>query len=610
MVKIFKKLSFSFVVILFFAVFSGAQAFAASFEASVDRNEIAAGQSFTLMLSLSNASAKSAPDFSVLEKDFTIVSRGQSTQTSIINGSVSSSINWQLTMIAPKVGKYKIPPVSIDTDAGTLKSKEIKITVSKTASLSSQLGKQQIKAISVVADISKKTPYQNEPVLYTVKLIAARNVADVSIPEVEIPDATVEKQGDAKIYDAKLKGRSVKVIEARYLITPLKSGTLKIPAFIFQGQVEAPIQNRRSNSLFNDPFFDMFGGISNYKPFAVASKELHLNVKAPAVSMDPWLPLYSLKMSDNLEGSENAKEGEPLTLSLTMVAQGAVGSILPSLESQISNNSDFKIYADKPETGETISDNGKTITGWREESYSLIPKKSGVLTLPEIKVPWWNITENEISYTTIPERKISVKLGEISSKPVVDNKADTILQKTSDAKSGYEVKENAEASIEQMQIEQDKEIPNYLYILLGVASTIIIILLGLVIYLLRKILEQGSGAENHKEAIISPANEDKISLSAVKNAKTAIELKNILQIYAHQYLNASRNTSLMSIYDVLKEKSPETKKLFSDLDASLYAGNDVDLKQLRDGFYNILKSLNTYKKKHNNKRSLKNINPS
>ncbi len=609
MVKTFKKSIFT---VAFFVLFMSAQAFAASFEASVNRNEVAAGESFRLELSLSGASAKSAPAFSVLEKDFTIVSRGQSTQTTIINGTVSSSINWQLTLIAPKNGHYTIPPVSIDTDAGQLKSNTLAVTVNKSAALSLQLGTAPVQALSVTANVNKKAPYQNEPVLYTVKLIAARSVGDVGIPTFEVPDAIIEKQGEAKIYDAKLQGRPVKIVEARYLITPLKSGSLKIPAFVFQGQIESAVQRQRQRSLFNDPFFGgrspfgMFDNLSSYEPFAVASEEIQLNVKAPAVSMDPWLPLSSLKISDHLDGADKAKASEPITLSLTMLAQGAVGSVLPSLENQITANGDFKIYADKPKIGGSISDDGQSITGWREESYTLIPQKSGTLSLPEIKVPWWNVAENKMAYTTVSAQQINVAAGDVSAKPAVEH--ENRLEKPPIVQESMPVKE-AQPIVP--EIKQEAVLPSYITIVLGMAGALIIALIGLVLYLWWKVSMQGRPSENRKPPTLSPANEDKISLSTIKSAQTAEELKNTIQLFAHQHWNVPRNVSLMSIYALLKEKNPEAKNLFTDLDRALYAGGDIDLEALKKNLCGLLKSSTSDRVKSNrNQEPIKNINPS
>ena len=620
---------FSIAFIVLFSLFITAQAFAASFTANVDRSAVSAGESFRLELSLSGASPKGSPDFTPLEKDFTIVSKGQSSQTTIINNRVSSSINWQLVLIAPIAGDYRIPPLSVDTDEGRLESDALKISVRKSSAPTPQAGASGTtgtapKALSVQTDISNRAPYQNEPVLYTVKLIAARSVGDVGIPEFTVPDAVVEKLGDAKVYDARAGGAPVKVIEARYLITPLKSGSIKIPPYIFQGQVVSDVQRKR-RSLFNDPFFDMpdpfgmfegFGNVATYEPFAIAGNEVTLDVKAPAAAMDPWLPLYDLQISENLSGAENAKVGEPLTLSLTMVARGASGKVLPGLSDQIRENSDFKIYADKPETSEDISKDGKMISGWRQESYTLIPQKSGSLTLPEIKVPWWNIEQGKTAYASVPARTITVAPGTLSQ---TTSAPTTIKQNPAAApdqpKDSTASTSQASTASEKLSVVIDSKqgLSSPLYILIAGLGLMVVVLLGVVIVLWRKLKHWERPGEELVHKPVRAANEDRVSLSVVKKAENAEGLKKALQIYAHQHLGTSRNASLMNIYQTLARNNPqaasaENRQIFLDLDAALYAGKTIDLDRIKEKIVAFLRTKRPESQRdmHSNTR----INPS
>lgn len=595
---------FSIAFILLFSLFITAQAFAASFTARVDRDTVIAGESFRLELSLSGASPNGSPDFAPLEKDFTIVSKGQSSQTTIINNRVSSSINWQLVLIAPKAGDYRIPPLSLDTDEGRLESNPLDISVQKSSASAPQAGAGEAapKTLSVQTDVSNRNPYQNEPVLYTVKLVAARSVGDVGIPEFTVPDAVVEKLGDSKVYDARVGGNPVKVIEARYLITPLKAGKIKIPSYIFQGQIVSDVQRKR-RSLFNDPFFDMpgplsmfegFGNFATYEPFAVAGDEVTLDVKAPAAAMDPWLPLYDLQISDSLSGADNAKAGEPLTLTLTMVAEGASGKILPGLSDQIKENGDFKIYADKPETAEDISKDGKTVNGWRQESYTLIPQKSGSLTLPEIKVPWWNIAEGKIAHASVPSRTISVAPGTLAqtAPPATEQTAPVEPDQTEGDTVSSQVQPQKLTAI----LDRDTQSSfSLLHIVIAILGFLVAVLLCAVIILWHKLKNRERYGEKPAHKPVKAANEDRASLSIIKKAETAQSIKRALQTYAHQHLGTSKNASLMSIYQKLIINNPdaekeENKRIFLDLDAALYAGKTVDLSRIKDKLVILLKA--------------------
>lgn len=214
--------------------------------------------------------------------------------------------------------------------------------------------------------------------------------------------------------------------------------------------------------------------------------------------------------------------------------------------------------------------------------------------------------ENKIAYTTIPAHKINVAAGEVSAKTV--SEPEKLLEKPPSVQKPVSVKKVQTIVPE---IKQKTTFPSYIIMALGIAGALIIALTGLVFYLWQKVSVQDKPLEGRQPPIISPANEDKISLGAIKDAKTAEELKNTLQLFAHQHWNAQRNASLMSIYALLKEKSLEAKKLFSDLDETLYAGGDVDLETLKKNLYTYLKSINSGKKKQGkNSMPMKKINPS
>ena len=164
--------------ILFLAllIFLPLAAHAAQFTASLNGEQIAAGQSFTLELSLSGASARNDPDLSVLQRDFTIIGEGQTSNTSIINGTVSSSTGWELSLIPKHQGTLVIPPVAIETDQGVLRTQSLNLDdVAGQATPAAQTSSSvNLTAAAAVAD-----PYKSQPVRYTVTILARANVTDL-----------------------------------------------------------------------------------------------------------------------------------------------------------------------------------------------------------------------------------------------------------------------------------------------------------------------------------------------------------------------------------------------------------------------------------------------
>jgi len=125
------------IVTILFTLLMPGLAWAAEFTASVNRNRVAVGESFSLKLELSGASANSKPAVSGLKRYFDVTGRGQSSNTVIINGDVSNSTSWTYTLTPKKEGEITIPPVSIETSDGEVSSQAITVSVGKASSLPS-----------------------------------------------------------------------------------------------------------------------------------------------------------------------------------------------------------------------------------------------------------------------------------------------------------------------------------------------------------------------------------------------------------------------------------------------------------------------------------------
>lgn len=594
-----KKLSHVFLVFGFWLMLTQA-AFAASFTASVDQNTVAAGESFTLQLVLSGASPKGSPDFSALSKDFTVYGTSQSSQTTIINGKFSSNIGWNVTLIPKKEGTFTIPSLSVQSDEGTLESQPIQITASTSPNTGSAA---QNSAVYVDAKISKHTLYKNEPVLLTVRLVARKSISDVSISDLQIPGAIVEKKDDPKVYDSILNGQHVKVIEARYMITPLQDGAIKIPGVSFQGQIE-------SQQRVRDPFFNQFGrgvdpfgmmdnlGFASYKPFAVAAQDITLDVKAPPVHMDPWLPSEGVTISDKLDGEDSAKVGEPLTRTLKITAQGLSGSALPGLESQIDPQEHFKVYADKPDTG-TNEEADQSIEGWRKESYTLIPQSSGSLTLPEIKLAWWNTKTNKIDYASVPAKTINVKAGALPQQQSAPAFAPQASSEKNAPQPSMPVKKSSAPQPQQQDIRANNTAPSFpaylTYIIFGLGA-VVLIMAGLIAYLFRKLSLQKHGNQDETASAKSaprPANEDNVKIGDLKKAGTAQALRSFVQTYAHQHWGLTRHASLQDISRYIKHHDEQIDvTALLDLDAALYANGTLNIDEAyKAGLSSLLKAV-------------------
>jgi hypothetical protein len=564
-------------LIVFLCTFN---AFAADFTASIDQNNVNAGDNFTLTLKLSDASAKGEPEVSELKKSFNILGQQQSSSTLIDNGHYTSSKSWGYIISPKKDGNLTIPSLSIQTDEGTLKTEPITLEVGKASALPTHDNDSKV---VISATVNKQNPYKNEPIIYTIQLISKSTLSNVSLGQVTAENAIVEPQGEPKVFDKVQGGIAIKVIEEKYIITPLHTGKMTLPSVMMRGNIAIAKKSISSQFAMMQNFggFDPFAAFNSFEPFAIATNEIALDVRKPYVAMDPWIPASKVDISEDFDESINAKVGEPLTRKITITANGEVGSQLPSLEEQQKTGDDFKVYADKPVIKDEIASD--KITGKREETYTLIPQKSGELTLPEISIPWWDVRNNQIAYAKLPARSIKATPGALvqNPPPAAENKVEKAPQNTDIAPKVVA----ATQPVSQGNI--------ILYAVIAALFLLLLFIFVIVVKLQKKISRLKSGDSTPITKPEKAPKEHILNYKDIAALKTADSLKIFLQIYAHENWGAPKNASIETILMLRPDiKKEDRELLIRDLSAALYAGKKVDIASLKQQLELIIKTTN------------------
>jgi hypothetical protein len=593
-----KKILLSFMGLFFLASVS----LAAEFTASVNRHQVAVGENLLLKLQLSGATAEGQPETSTLKNAFTIIGQQQSSNIAIVNGQMSSSSSWHYTLVPKKEGQYTIPALTLKSSAGTITSRPIAISVSKASSPSSS---HQKNGITISAKVSKLSPYKNESIIYTVKIVSRYDLVNSSLEKINVEGAIVEANGEPQISDSTQNGEPVKIIEATYIITPLKTGKLTIPAFVIQGRMLVHESNPFDQSY--DPFTILrnFNSINplRLENFAVTSQAVTLEVKEPIKGIEPWLPATSLTISESWEDTQKVKVGEPLTRIFTIVAKGIGSAQLPSLKADQIKENDFKVYVDKP-NGESEVKNG-IITSWREESYTLIPQRSGTLILPEISVAWWDVKENKINYAKVPARTLNVEpKREASSEEKLPQKILPQVNNVSQAIIPAETAKTQENTI--------------FYVIIASLLSVLLFMLFLVIFFQRKIKRLGE--KENKTPLLDTSMMKKIRPSAVShkdlaNVKSAAELQHFLQSYAQYHWHTAKNASLDILFASAKKQCPallqkDIDYVVTSLHDALYADKEINLEDIKLHCRIMLQATQkTVKKTKDKTKKLPDLNP-
>ena len=362
---------------------------AATITLKTDRNQVSLNESFQLIFE-AEGDVDDDPDFSPLEKEFQVLSTAQSSNFSVLNGRISSSKRWTLTVMANKSGVQSIPSISFGND----KSPETEVNVQDTNSRSGN--NQQQDDIYLEASATPMNPYVQSQVIYTLKLFRAVAITKASLgdPEVTSGNAVLERIDDDKSYETTINGKFYHVIERKYAVYPQSSGIVTIAPIDFMGQI--------SRSRFG---LDPFGAPP--RTIVRRSQQVILNVrKIPdAFIGSSWLPAENLTIAE--EWSADPMQllvGEPITRTLMLTAKGLISSQLPELP--MWEMADLKFYPDRPELKDEKSDIG--ITSSRHEKAAIIPNQVGNYVLPELIVPWWNTRTDRLENAVVPERTIHV----------------------------------------------------------------------------------------------------------------------------------------------------------------------------------------------------------
>jgi hypothetical protein len=358
---------------------------AAQIQAAVDRNPVSLNDSFQIIFT-ANEEPDGEPDFSPLEKDFSILNKSQSSSYSWTNGKSSKNAQWTLTVMAKAAGTLAVPPIRFGNDA----SAAVPLEVTQGADTQDVATD---KDLFLEVEATPSEPYIQAQVLYTLRLYTRVDIAQAQLNEPELSDAVVEKLGDDSNYSTQVKGVDYSVTERKYAIFPQKSGQLVIKPL----QLTANIMTS-GRALFNSFFNSQLSRTQR-----VTSKAVKLNVKPMPANTNGqhWLPAEQLALKQEWSGDITQMQvGEPLTRTLTLYAKGTTVGQLPELAAA-NTHADLKAYPDQPVLKEQKKPDG--VLALREEKIALIPSKAGQYTLPAITIPWFNTQTQKMERVSLPE---------------------------------------------------------------------------------------------------------------------------------------------------------------------------------------------------------------
>lgn len=388
-------------------------------------DEIYVGEAFQMDVSAENG--KSAPQVDAGElagfnPNFLNSSVGSSSSTIIINGRVVQDksefvSSWSLKV--DKAGDYTIPALTVTVDGRQYKTQPVSFKA---------ISPESSDLVGLEAKLSTDECYLGQPVAMAVKwYVPGRAMAgyDFDIPalvdtsmfhtgNLEAPQNGGQVQQvenkelgnmEASVTVGEYKGRQTNIIEFNKYIIPQKTGELVIDPISVICKLQTGTTSSRSNSPFDDPFFQMRQ--PTYSRFQASAQPLKLNVKPLPQDGKPagFYGLVATKMFIRAELVSPPAEisvGTPLTLKITIYGNGNLleGVKMPDLSFL---TGDFKLPPDQasPERTEEGLVFTQTVRPMRSS-------EEGLVEMPSITLPYFNYQAKE--YQVAKTEPIAIKV--------------------------------------------------------------------------------------------------------------------------------------------------------------------------------------------------------
>jgi len=401
------KNKFQTILVLLFCALSWSQV---KFEAEVSKNKLGVNENLRVDFKMNKDGDNfSPPSFN----GFNIVGGpNQSVSNSWINGKRTFSKTYSYFLSPVKRGRFTIGQASIEIEGDIYKTSPVDIQVVEAVDSSASPNNTESSLvdddIQLITEVSKRSPYLNEPISIVYKLffspeINVRNLGEIDSPEfknfwsqkIDVPRLEIKRSS--------LNGKSYNYVTwKKTLLYPQKDGRLEINPMTLDVSIDVPT-NRR----------DFFGNIIYTQTSSkVSSDKQIINVKSLPDENRPEdfagaVGDFDISLSSN---KTELKATESFQLELKVAGTGNLK--LFSLP-EIIVPSSLEKY--DPEFKENVKIGLSGMNGNISNTYTIVPQFQGKYPIPIVKFSYFNPSSKK--YVTIysDEEIIDVYDGPIVS---------------------------------------------------------------------------------------------------------------------------------------------------------------------------------------------------
>ncbi|TDX52740.1 oxygen tolerance protein BatD [Orenia marismortui] len=454
----------------------------AEFRLDIDSLNLVEGVSSNLTLSLKNAQGAEVEEIKGIDK-FKILSKGTSSQTNIINFKKSYIKKYHYNILAEKAGKFTLQGI-VKYKGKLYKTNELNLTVSKRG----RNQKKENTNIFLRTTLSKDRIYFGEKVVLKYDLFTRYNLRGYQFAEeLKFNNFISQSLGNNQLKASYvyLDGKKyIKYEVAQLILTPTKTGEVKIPSYNLQ---------------------------TNVSTGSFSSKAIYLSTDAKDIKVLPLPQTKRPKGFTGIVGSLDIKSN----LSKQKVEYGDSTTLNVKLSGNVNLDSVENIFGDKIsgfEAYQTEKDNKEEVRGmeyYTEKDFDiiLVPNKKGKLEIPEIKIAYFNPQSQKYEYAKIKKSTIEVSGGEGKG----DDDQNLIDDSQSNNKEVIKITQiNDQSNTDTNEEYYSFRIKKFYLKIAVIILTVTVLLLIIIIILRRNKLKKDNNLAKIYEKIRKEDNEDKI----------------------------------------------------------------------------------------------------
>jgi hypothetical protein len=545
-------------------------AFGVEFKARTSKKIYHINDEIELTLTLTEIDKYSEPNItSLLASGFKITSNNMNIKTTIINGSYKKEVTWYQKYISDKLGKVKIPKITIQADNKIYETNELEIEITKEKVENTEDTTNQ--DIVITSSLNKYDPYIGESLIYKLQVIRFIDIYNEFIIAPKSNNAVIKQIDSEKNYNKIIDNKDALISEYFFQIIPTTE-KLEIEPAIIQGKI---LTNKNYDPFANFGSFIRFKSANEYQDVIKKSQKFTLNVKNKNNST---LALEDINITVEHNDKDNYYIGDPINFTIKIKANNIDASQLPQLN--IKNNPHYKIYAEKPQLETKLDQNNNKLFAHKTINYTFISYQAGEIEVPLETIAWFDVNKKRLTKVNPPLIKFNIsEVEEINNINPTNKKEKNLINHVN------------ESVIE-------KKSSNYL---------LIISLILNIIFIFKEIF-----SKYKKPPAAASKKTYKISIKKILNANDATELYQLLSSYFKEYHDIN-NFNLANLEKYLKTITKYNNegllREIALLEAVIYGKEKFDLNKSKKTIKILLKKLPKKKGKKIIRKEDLNLNP-